>query len=175
MKREDLKALGLTDEQIEKVMGFHGTTVNDINGRLAAATTAASDQKAQLDKLTADLAAAQKATGDADAIKKQLAEVQAALANTQKAQKVRDALAEYKPHDAETILRLIDLDKVSFGDAGIAGLKEQMEPLKASKKFLFADTPDGAGGKPPADPNPNKPTTTVADELKSRLFPTKNE
>ncbi|EMF46277.1 hypothetical protein B481_2004 [Planococcus halocryophilus Or1] len=32
MKREFLKAMGLTDEQIDKIMSEHGTTVNTIKG-----------------------------------------------------------------------------------------------------------------------------------------------
>lgn len=173
MKREELKAMGLTDEQIEKVMGLHGATVTDLQNKITTATTAAADQKTQLEKLTKDLDAATKATGDVEAIKKQLEAAQTALATTQKSQKVRDALAPYKPHDAETLMRLIDLDKVNFTDAGIVGLKEQVEPLKESKKFLFADTPDGSGGKDPKDPN-IPPAATLEDAIKGRMFPHKD-
>ncbi|MDT2438152.1 capsid protein, partial [Enterococcus avium] len=33
MKREELKELGLTDEQIGSVMALHGVTVNELNSR----------------------------------------------------------------------------------------------------------------------------------------------
>lgn len=174
MKREELKALGLTDEQIEKVMGLHGTTVTDLQNKLSTASKDAEDRKGQLDKLTTDLADAQKNTGDVAALKDQLAKAQAALASTQKSQKVRDALGQYKPHDAETLMRLLDLDKVNITDAGIVGLKEQVEPLKETKKFLFADSADPAGGKDPANPNP-PPATTVEDAIKGIMFPHKDK
>ncbi|GAE32439.1 hypothetical protein [Halalkalibacter hemicellulosilyticus] len=33
MNREELKALGLTDEQIDKVMASHGKTLNDVKAK----------------------------------------------------------------------------------------------------------------------------------------------
>lgn len=37
MKREELKELGLTDEQIDKVMGIHGQDINTLKNDLATA------------------------------------------------------------------------------------------------------------------------------------------
>ena len=37
MKREQLKDLGLTDEQVNSVMGMHGQTVTELNKNLATA------------------------------------------------------------------------------------------------------------------------------------------
>ena len=34
MKREELKALGLEDSAIDKVMALHGQTVNGLNGQI---------------------------------------------------------------------------------------------------------------------------------------------
>lgn len=164
MKREDLKALGLTDEQIEKVMGMHGTTVTDLQTKLAAATVKTTDAETQLTKLNTDLTAAQKSGADAEALKSQLADAQKALAATQKTQKVRDALTAYKPRDASTLIRLLDLDKVSFTDAGAVGLKEQVDALKAAQGYLFADEPTPKGG---GDPNPNPNPTDFSARIKA--------
>ncbi|WP_227644272.1 hypothetical protein [Enterococcus faecium] len=37
MKREELKELGLTDEQIGSIMALHGVTVNELNSRVSTA------------------------------------------------------------------------------------------------------------------------------------------
>ncbi len=151
MKREELKALGVADDVIEKIMGLHGTALAEQKSKLDVATQKATDLGSQVTQLTADLTKAQAATGNVDDIKRQLADAQAALAATTKAQKVRDALATYKPRDAGTLMKLLDLEKVSFTDAGPSGLKEQVEALKTAQGYLFADAADPKGG---ADPKP---------------------
>ena len=39
MKREELKELGLTDEQIGSIMALHGVTVYELNSRVSTART----------------------------------------------------------------------------------------------------------------------------------------
>lgn len=152
MKREELKALGVADELIDKIMGLHGTALAEQKSKLDAATQKATDAEAQLNKLTADLTAAQKSGADAAALQKQLADAQAALAATTKAQTIRDALAAYKPHNAATLMKIIDTDKITITDAGAVGLKEQVDALKADQPFLFADAADPKGGGDPKPP-----------------------
>ena len=58
MNREELKALGLTEEQIDKVMASHGKVVNDTKDQLNTVTTERDDLKGQLtdrDNQLADL------------------------------------------------------------------------------------------------------------------------
>lgn len=152
MKREELKALGVADDVIEKIMGLHGTALAEQKSKLDAATQKATDLQGQVTQLTGDLIKAQATTGNVDDIKKQLADAQAALAATTKAQKVRDALTAYKPRDAGTLMRLLDLDKVTITDAGPSGLKEQVDALRAAQDYLFADAADPKGGADPKAP-----------------------
>ncbi|MFV0557997.1 MAG: hypothetical protein ACK5MW_05100 [Enterococcus sp.] len=49
MKREQLKELGLTDEQIGNVMGLHGQSISELNTRLATAESEHDSAKTQLD------------------------------------------------------------------------------------------------------------------------------
>lgn len=150
MKREDLKALGLNDEQIDKIMAQNGADIENAKQGGAADRQRADDLQAQLDRLTTDLAAAQKSAGDAAALKDQLAKANGALDAMRKANAIRDALAEYKPKDARVLARLLDDDKISYKDNTLDGLKEQVEALRTSSGYLFADTPDDKGGSPDA-------------------------
>ena len=55
-------------------------------------------------------------------------------------------LVKAKARDIEVIMPLIDLDKVTRTDAGLEGLKEQVDTLKETKAYLFETE----------DPNPGK-------------------
>lgn len=157
MKREELKALGVADDLIDKIMGLHGTALTEQKSKLDAATQKATDTEAQLTKLTADLTAAQKSGADAAALKAQLEAATKALDATKKSQTIRDALGEYKPHNAATLMRLLDLDKINVTDAGTIGLKEQVDALKAGQPYLFADATAPKGGSDVLPPNTGKP------------------
>ena len=50
MKREELKELGLTDEQIGSIMALHGVTVNELNSRVSTAEQQATQYQEQLEK-----------------------------------------------------------------------------------------------------------------------------
>lgn len=56
------------------------------------------------------------------------------------------ALPEFRPRDAQIILRLIDLNKITIGDGAPLGLAEQVQALKAAAPYLFLDSPDPVGG-----------------------------
>lgn len=156
MKREDLKALGLSDEQVNAVMQQNGMDVE--NAKKNAGTDAAAAEKlradglqAQLDTLTADLTQARASAATARELRNALDAANAKIAASQKAGTIRDALAAYKPRDAAMLMRLLDLDRITIDEKGeIAGLKEQVDPLKAASGYLFSDTPDENGGTPPA-------------------------
>ena len=46
-------------------------------------------------------------------------------------------LVKAKARDIEVVMPLIDLDKVTHTDAGLEGLKEQLDALKEAKAYLF--------------------------------------
>lgn len=151
MKCEELKELGLTDTQIEKIMAVNGQDLNQQKAMAEAERAKAAEVKAQLDQLAQNLAQTQKSAGDADVLKAQLAKAQNDLSDMRKAGKLREALAEYKPRDAEVLLKLIDSGRISIAESGeVVGLKDQIEPLRKSSGYLFADTPTDRGGAPAA-------------------------
>lgn len=193
MKREELKGLGLSDEQVDKVMGIHGTDVNDLKGQVSQLTTerdtlkqratdsdkqlnelkaAHKDDKdfqAEIDKLKADNKAKD------DAASKQLKE-------TQLNYQTELALVKAGALNTKAASALIDKDKLSLDEKGnVTGLDEQLEALKSddSSKFLFKteetskpqDTPPITV---PGNPNPNangtlNPATATYEELAASM------
>lgn len=131
MKREELQALGLTDEQINAVMKQNGIDIETAkqNAGDSAAEKARADRlQTQLDEITVALAAAQESASSAAALRKSFDELTAKHNATIKANAIRDALTEYKPRDAAMLMRLLDHEKITIGtDGTVSGLKEMKE------------------------------------------------
>lgn len=193
MKREELKGLGLSDEQVDKVMGIHGTDVNDLKVQVSQLTTerdtlkqratdsdkqlnelkaAHKDDKdfqAEIDKLKADNKAKD------DAASKQLKE-------TKLNYQTELALVKAGALNTKAASALIDKDKLSLDEKGnVTGLDEQLEALKSddSSKFLFkAEEAQKPKNTPPitvpGNPNPNangplNPATATYEELAASM------
>lgn len=152
MKREELRAMGLTEDQINAIMQQNGQDIEAArqgSGDAAAEKARADRLQAQVDQFTIDLAAAQESASSAAALRKSFEELTAKHNATIKANAIRDALTEYKPRDAAMLMRLLDHEKITIGSDGtVSGLKEQVEPMKQASGYLFTDTPDAAGGTP---------------------------
>lgn len=150
MKREELKGINLTDEQIEKIMAWNGQDIENAKLNAAATEKARADGlQEQLNTLTTDLADARNNAATAKDLKAKLDAAEAKIKAGAKANAIRDALAEYKPKDAAMLMRLLDMDKITHSDDGvISGLKEQVDPLKQNSGYLFSDAPDSSGGSP---------------------------
>ncbi|MEE6709800.1 phage scaffolding protein [Lacticaseibacillus paracasei] len=193
MKREELKGLGLSDEQVDKVMGIHGTDVNDLKGQVSQLTTERDtlkqratdsdkqlnelkaahkddeDFQAEIDKLKADNKAKD------DAVSKQLKE-------TQLNYQTELALVKAGALNTKAASALIDKDKLSLDEKGnVTGLDEQLKALKSddSSKFLFkAEEAPKPQNTPPitvsGNPNPNangtlNPATATYEELAASM------
>lgn len=152
MKREDLKAKGLSDEQIEFVMQTNGQDIENAKQSAAATEKARADGlQTQLDTLTTDLTNARNDAISAKDMKARLDAAEAKVKAFQRSSAIHDGLAQYKPRDAKMLAKLLDDSKITIADDGtISGLQEQVEALKESSAYLFADTPDPRGGNPDA-------------------------
>ena len=154
MRREDLRAQGLSDAQIDFVMQQNGQDIENARQNseaVQAERTRADNLQEQLDAVRADLQAAQTSAASAADLRRQLGETQARLNASTKANAIRDALIKHKPRDAAMLARLLDSEKITLAEDGtLTGLDEQVEPLKQSSAYLFADAPDNQGGTPPA-------------------------
>lgn len=193
MKREELKGLGLSDEQVDKVMGIHGTDVNDLKGQVSQLTTerdALKQRAADSDKQLNELKAAHKDDKDFQAeIDKLKADNKAKddaaskqLKETQLNYQTELALVKAGALNTKAASALIDKNKLSLDEKGnVTGLDEQLEALKSddSSKFLFKpEEAQKPNDTPPitvsGNPNPNangplNPATATYEELAASM------
>ncbi len=129
-------------------------------------TRANGDYKKQIAELNKKLGEMQTGAASADELKKQLAEAQAGIA-AKEAEirkqslefRVKDAVRESRAKNADLVLRSIDLSKVSEDNGNLIGLSDQLEALKKSDGYLFADEPGQSGGVDPhQEPSGEKPS-----------------
>lgn len=155
MKREDLEAMGLSKENIDKIMQQNGQDIENAKANAAANTAdkARADRlQQQLDATLSELATAQQEGATAAQLRKSLNEATAKLNAANKANDIRAILEkDYKPKDVSLVMKLLDHEKIIKGDDGnYTGIKEQVDPLKTASGYLFSDTPDERGGNPNA-------------------------
>lgn len=150
MNKEELIAMGLTDEQAKKVMdSLDGNYVpknrfNEVNEENKTLKKSVSDRDKQLEDL-------KKSSGDNAELQKQIADLQKQNADQVKAHEaelqqlkvdnaVEQALTGAKAKNVKAVKALLNLDGVKLADDGsIIGLKEQIDKLTADEgtKFLF--------------------------------------
>lgn len=185
MKRDQLKELGLTDEQINSVMGLHGQTVNELNSKVVKAEQKRDQFKEQLDSNQIELDALKKSAKGNEELTQQLADLQSKfdeakqesekkLADQQKDFAIKLALKETDALDEDIILQLLDKDAIKVTDDGLEGFKEQLDVLKENKNFLFQDkeiTPPAlrifAGGNPSSN---EEVSGSLSQQMKSKSF-----
>lgn len=166
MNKEQLIALGLTEEQADKVVSGFGQMIP--KSRLDEKIEEVKDLKDQLKDRDGQLEELKKV--DAKGLQAKIDELQkdnektkmdyeAKLKDTQMTSALKLALSG-KVHDVDLVVSLIDKDKIELDADGnvTKGLDEQQKALQESKSFLFvqeqgSDTkfkgftpPDGSKG-----------------------------
>jgi len=147
MKTEDLKKIGIADEHIEAIMKLHGS---DIEGHKATITNLTGERdtfKAQADEAGKQIAGfkgmdidgIKKAASDWEAKAKQIeADSAAQVAKVKFDYALEKELQQtYKVKDVVAVRAHLKADAIQFADDKFIGLKEQIEPLKSEKDFLF--------------------------------------
>ena len=151
MTKEELMALGLTEEQAAKVLeGYKGyvpkTRFDEVNEAKKRAEAVIAERDKQLDAL-------QKASGDAEALKAQIAKLQdenkvaadkfkadvkALLVNSIVE---RDLFKAGAKNIKAAKALLVDLDKAELDGENVKGLADQIKKLQEDEgsKFLFDD------------------------------------
>ena len=148
MKKEDLIAMGLTEEQAKKVMdSIDGNFVtkarfNEVNQENKTMKKSVSDRDKQLEDL-------KKSSGDNAALQQQISDLQKANADQQKAHEtelnqlkldnaVEVALSGAKAKSSKAVKAMLDMAKVKLGEDGkLSGFDEQIEALKKSDGWMF--------------------------------------
>jgi hypothetical protein len=147
MKREELKALGITDEaQIEAVMKLHGVDIESHKTAINTLTSERDTFKSQLDEAGKQIADFTKM--DIESVKKAATEwetkaKQVEADSTAKIQALNfdhaleKELQGYKVKDPADVIPHLKRDMLKLEDGKIIGLKEQVEALKTAKDYLF--------------------------------------
>lgn len=150
MKRDELKALGLEDAVIDKIMDLNGTDINAVKGKLTNAEETIQTLQATIGERDADIQTLKETAGNSEELNTKLADLQSKydadtqnLNNQIQQSKVNSALEmallSNKARNAKAVKALIDMDKIELAEDGtINGLDEQLEALKAENDFLFA-------------------------------------
>ncbi len=150
MKKEDLIAMGLTEEQANNVMdSLNGNFVtkkrfNEINEENKALKQSVADRDKQLEHL-------KKSSGDNTELKKQIEMLQQQNAEQQKAHEVElkqlkldnaidTALTTAGAKNIKAVKPFIDTTKIKFGEDGkLTGLDEQLKEVQKTEAYLFVE------------------------------------
>lgn len=177
MTKDELKALGLTDEQAEKVIEGYKAYVpksrfDEVNEAKKKAESTVAERDKQLDEL-------KKTSGDAEALKAQIEKLQGEnkeaakkYATDLKALQVNSAVeraltaAGAKNNKAVKAL-LNDLDKAELDGEEVKGLADQIKKLKEGDdtKFLFNDSKPGVKGTPAGQKKDGTPSNKKPEEM----------
>lgn len=170
MKKEDLIALGLTEEQADSVISGFGTMVP--KSRLDDKIQEAKDYKSQLDARDKQLAELEPKAAGNDALLQQIQKLQDDNKKVQDDYETKlseqsynfaleSALNGAKVKNAKAVKALLDNEKIKLDGNDLVGLKEQLEALKTSDAYLFESTEEG---KPTFSTKPKPKTEGVTKE-----------
>ncbi|MBR8722382.1 hypothetical protein IX325_000690 [Fusobacterium necrophorum subsp. funduliforme] len=148
MKKEDLLALGLSEELANKVVDKYGQLVTKT--RLDEVIAERDTLKTQVSERDKQLKELEKAAGDNKELKDQIEKLQkdnkdAAdkyakdLHDLQVNNAVDLAIFGAKGKNGKAIKALLDLEKAEIKDGKIIGLEEQLAKLKESDGYLFEE------------------------------------
>ena len=150
MNKEDLIAMGLTEEQAKKVMdSLDGSFVtktrfNEVNEENKTLKQSVTDRDKQLEDL-------KKSSGDNAELKKQIETLQQQNAEQQKAHEaelkqlkldnaIDTALTTAGAKNVKAVKPFIDTTKIKLGEDGkLTGLDEQLKEVQKTEGYLFAE------------------------------------
>ena len=148
MNKESLMAMGLNEEQAQKVLtSLDGNYVpkskfQEVSEENKTLKKSVSDRDKQLEDL-------KKSSGDNAALQQQISDLQKANADQQKAHEqelsqlkldnaIDLALSGAKAKNSKAVKAVMDLSKVKLGEDGqLTGFSEQLEALQKSDGYLF--------------------------------------
>lgn len=148
MKKEELIALGLSEEQAKTVMAEHGRTVTTLNAQISTLQASEKELQSQAAKHAEDLKVLQKNAGTSEELKQQIKQLQKEnsdkeqqyqqeLIDIQRNSALNQVLTESKVKNVKAVAALLDNDAITFKDGQLIGAKEQLENLKKTDTYLF--------------------------------------
>lgn len=177
MKRDQLKELGLSDDQIKSVMDLNGEDINKAksgNAEVLEENQALKDQIKERDKDLKGLRTKVKDNEDLstklkewqDKYKKDTADLSTKLSQTKLNSAVDNALNKAHVRNTKTIKGLLDMDSIKLDENGeLSGLDDQINSIKQSDSYLFDE-----GKKQDYQPTNGKPSKTDEVQTMADIF-----
>lgn len=167
MKRNQLKDLGLDENQIKAVMDLNGEDINNAKSGNDAIVEENNALKAQIAERDKDLKNLRKNAKDNEELsnsykkletkyKNDTADLTNKLNQTRLTSAVDRALSASKVRDTKAIKGFLDMNKVKLDDQGnLSGLDEQIKEIRQTAPYIFDE-----GTKQNYEPNNGTPATT---------------
>lgn len=167
MKRNQLKDLGLDEDQIKAVMDLNGEDINNAKSGNDAIVEENNALKAQIAERDKDLKNLRKNAKDNEELSNSYKELEVKYKNdttalTNKLNQARltsavdRALSASKVRDTKAIKGFLDMDKVKLDEQGnLSGLDEQIKEIRQTAPYIFDE-----GTKQNYEPNNGTPATT---------------
>lgn len=178
MNKEDLIALGLTEEQAQQVIDGFGTMVpksrlDDKIKELKKANDTITERDQQLEELKPKAAGNEALQAEITRLQqenKDNAEKHAAdLVEQQRTFALDNALKDAKVHNPKAVKALLDLEKVKLNGEALEGLTEQLDALKQSDAYLFAQEEQQQQPPSYSSGQHNPPAPTNDDPFAAKL------
>ena len=151
MKREELKALGLEDDVVDKVMGLHGTDINELKGQIKQLETEKAGLNDRISESDKQIEAIKRSHKGDDELQKEIDKLNAdnkakdeemakQLTDTKIGYLTELGLTKAGAKNIKATSALLDKSALSLDkDGNIAGLDDQIKALQTGDdtKFLF--------------------------------------
>lgn len=166
MNRETLKALGLSDEQIEKVMAEHGKSVSEKQSKLTEKDNEIKSLETEKETLSKQITTLEKKANDYDKLEgtnkelqEQIKDFEVQVASNELDKKILKEVSK-DAYDPDDVFLFIDKDKFNRDEESgdITNFNEVMNELRENKAYLFnqSNTSNDEGGSEEEDtPPPN--------------------
>lgn len=158
MNRETLKALELSDEQIDKVMAEHGKSVSDKQSQIDETNNKVKELENDKESLSKQVTALEKKANDYNSLEEENNQLQEEIKDYKVKVATNDLdkqiLKEVSKdaHDPDDVFLFIDKDKFNRDEetGEITNFNDVMQELRSSKAYLFnqSSNPAGSEGNP---------------------------
>ncbi|MBM6628568.1 phage scaffolding protein [Mammaliicoccus vitulinus] len=202
MNRESLKELGLSDEQIEKVMTDHGKAVGVYKSQLTEKDSEVQSLESEKETLSKQITTLEKKANDYNSLEEQNNKLQEEIkdykiqvSSNELDKKILKEVSK-DAYDADDVFHFINKDKFNRDEESgeITNFNEVIQELRESKGYLFNQSSNSSS----ANDNPGEEETTPGNpeyksggqqgngkqeinyenkgkELASKLFPNQKE
>lgn len=174
MKREELKELGLSIEQVEAIMKINGEDLESLKLKHKAEAEELTRLREEMSERDKQLESLKGVSGASEELKKEVERLQAENKNKEESYQkelqelkfnfeLEKVLTSEKARNIKAIKPLLDLTLLKLEDGKIKGLSEQLEKLKQSDGYLFEQSEPNENIKQPTFKGVSPAKTNMTD------------